>query len=186
MAFLARRFTSHHLYGRAVTLTFDREREDAYGRLLAYVGTEDGRLFNEFLVREGFAFAYLKFPFDEAVRKRLKEAEDRARRTSSGLWQPEPFPQIDPEAVSASVGKIVTVVFRCAGTLKRSGFLVLRPDRGGFEVLIRRSTLAALSGDADFKGKTLRVAGFVELFRGVPQVMVGVASQLAVVTGPAR
>lgn len=186
LAFLSRRFAFHHLYERVVTLTFDRETEDSYGRLLAYVWTEDGRLFNEFLVREGFASAYLKFPFDEVVRKRLKEAEGQARRTSSGLWQPEPFPQIDPGAVAGSVGKIVTVMFRCTGTLKRSGYLVLRPGRGGFEVLIQRSTLAALSGDTDFKGRTLRVVGFVELFRGVPQVMVGVASQLAVVAEPAR
>jgi micrococcal nuclease len=185
MAFLARRFTFHHLYGRAVTLTFDREREDAYGRLLAYVVMEDGRLFNESLVREGFAFAYLKFPFDDAVRNRLKEAEDQARRTSSGLWQPEPFPKIAPEAVTASVGKIVTVVFRCAGTFKRSGYLFLRPDRGSFEVLIQRSTLSALKGDTDFKGRTLQVVGFVELFRGMPQIVVGVASQLAVVPAQA-
>src|SRR3954453_9280745 len=42
--------------GRRVVLTFDAERRDRYGRLLAYVRRADGGAFvNEQLVRDGYA-----------------------------------------------------------------------------------------------------------------------------------
>ena len=46
---------TRELTGREVELEFDEERIDSYDRLLAYVYTTDGRMFNEELVAKGYA-----------------------------------------------------------------------------------------------------------------------------------
>ena len=45
-AFLAKRFVDFHLRGRSVRLEYDETPVDDYGRILAYVVTEDGALFS--------------------------------------------------------------------------------------------------------------------------------------------
>ncbi|MCK7482328.1 MAG: thermonuclease family protein [Candidatus Moduliflexus flocculans] len=92
MAFLAKRFAFGRLFQTTVELLPGPEARDDYGRLLAFVRTADGDVFNVTLVREGYAFAFLKFPFDESLRKDLKAAESEARRASRGLWREEPYP----------------------------------------------------------------------------------------------
>jgi micrococcal nuclease len=51
----AKEFTVSRLEGERVALDFDVEKTDRYGRLLAYVWLPDGSMFNETLVREGYA-----------------------------------------------------------------------------------------------------------------------------------
>ncbi len=47
---------------RKVTLEFDRERTDQYGRLLAYVYLENGEMVNAHLIRKGLAHVAVKLP----------------------------------------------------------------------------------------------------------------------------
>jgi micrococcal nuclease len=47
---------------RKVTLEFDRERTDQYGRLLAYVYLENGEMVNALLIRKGLAHVAVKLP----------------------------------------------------------------------------------------------------------------------------
>ena len=73
--------------GQVVTLTFDRERKDHYGRTLAYVTLADGRLLNRELIREGWALVYRRFDFrlkDDFLRE-----EVAARGAGRGLWAKE-------------------------------------------------------------------------------------------------
>jgi micrococcal nuclease len=55
----ASQFTTTELEGERVGLEFDQEREDQFGRLLAYVHLSDGSLFNETLLRQGYAQLYI-------------------------------------------------------------------------------------------------------------------------------
>ena len=80
MAFMAKRFAFLNLFRRNVHLAYDWELEDKYGRLLAYLTTDDGALFNELILKEGFAFAYRKFPFRKDLMERFKAAATEARR----------------------------------------------------------------------------------------------------------
>ncbi len=178
LAFAARRFTQTRLIQKRVGLIPGPEEQDAYGRLLAFVEMEDGTIFNETLVREGFASAFLKFPFDESLRKRLKAAESEARRAGRGLWRREPYPVIEPGEAGSRMGEIVTVRFRCARSFERSRLRILAAEGDGFEAVIPAAVLKALPGSLDFKGRTLEATGFVEEFRGRPQIMIGVPSQL--------
>ncbi len=76
-------FATEELTGRSVGLEFDVEREDQYGRLLAYVYL-GGEMFNEVLVEEGLAQAY---PYEPNTRYegRFAAAQDEARAAGLGI-----------------------------------------------------------------------------------------------------
>ena len=77
-------FTHRSLAGRAVRLTFDRERRDRYGRLLAFVEV-GGRRFNDELLTGGYARLLLIPPNGLHGRAMLDE-ELAARSAGRGLW----------------------------------------------------------------------------------------------------
>lgn len=81
----AGRFAMRLLEGERVTLELDEERLDQYGRLLAYVSLEDGRMVNVLLVRRGFATLTI-YPPNDRHEDRLRAAEDAARAEGAGLW----------------------------------------------------------------------------------------------------
>ncbi|MDD8019916.1 MAG: thermonuclease family protein [Acidobacteriota bacterium] len=68
----------------SVRLEYDREKKDKYGRTLAYVYLPDGRCLNEEIIRQGYGFAYTRFPFRYLVKYRQLEAQ--ARASGLGLW----------------------------------------------------------------------------------------------------
>ncbi len=88
----ATQFTKTLAEGKAVRLEFDWQRLDKYDRLLAYVYLPDGRMLNAEIIKQGFGFAYLKYPF-----KRLdlfKQLESQARTEGKGLWDGEGFKEL--------------------------------------------------------------------------------------------
>jgi endonuclease YncB( thermonuclease family) len=57
---------------------------DRYNRLLRYVYVPDGRLVNAEIIKNGYGFAYLSFPFTKADEFRQYQTE--ARQANKGLW----------------------------------------------------------------------------------------------------
>jgi micrococcal nuclease len=73
--------------GQAVRLRFDAERQDRYGRLLAYVyRARDGLFVNAALVRGGYATT-LTIPPNTAHAAQFAALEQRARNHRLGLWR---------------------------------------------------------------------------------------------------
>jgi len=178
MAFLAKRFAFTRLYKAQVELLPGPEERDSYGRLLAFVRLPDGEMFNVTLVREGYAFAYLKFPFDETLRKELKAAETEARQNGKGLWGREPYPVIDAADAGRRVGGLLTVRFRCLRSFRRGGFRILEADGAAFDTAIPLEVYRTLPGPLDLEGRTIEASGLIELYQGRPQIMIGVPLQL--------
>ncbi len=81
----ASEFTTRELQGEEVELEFDVERTDRYGRLLAYVYPRDEEMFNETLLREGYA-QIATFPPNVKYVDRFLAAQEEARTTRQGLW----------------------------------------------------------------------------------------------------
>jgi micrococcal nuclease len=72
--------------GRPVRYRLGVEERDRYGRALAYVWLEDGRMFNELLVERGYAQPLTIPPNDEFAARFLAAAR-RARERRLGLWR---------------------------------------------------------------------------------------------------
>jgi micrococcal nuclease len=77
-------FATDELSGQSVDLEFDVEREDQYGRLLAYVYV-GGEMFNEVLLEEGYAQDY-PYPPNTRYADRFEEAQEVARAGGLGIW----------------------------------------------------------------------------------------------------
>ncbi|MDR2471808.1 MAG: thermonuclease family protein [Treponema sp.] len=77
-------FTKTRLLGKRVYLAFDWDLRDRYGRLLAYVYTQDQRCHNAELVRQGYGHAYTRFPFQ--FMEEFRSLEREAREQRRGLW----------------------------------------------------------------------------------------------------
>ncbi|OGD19972.1 MAG: hypothetical protein A2W03_15975 [Candidatus Aminicenantes bacterium RBG_16_63_16] len=177
-AFLARRFANFHLRGRSIRLAYDETPVDEYGRILAYVLTADGVLFNELIIREGYAYAFLKYPFRPDYRARFKQAETGAKRAGRGLWHRGEPDTIAAPAADANLGRFVRVRFDCAAIIRERGFIFLRSARKDIEALVpldRRSAFPRLEDCAD---RTIVVTGFLEAFRGRPQIILQFPRQL--------
>ena len=74
------------LAGRDVHVVLSPKRSRGkYWRLLAYMFLErGGRMFNEMLLKEGYAYADLRF--EHHYYDRFKRIEKRARKAGVGLW----------------------------------------------------------------------------------------------------
>jgi endonuclease YncB( thermonuclease family) len=81
----ASRFAESVLDGRKVGLEFDVKRKDRYGRLLAYVHPQGDGMFNEVLLRKGYAQVYILQPNDEH-RREFAGVQDKAREGGLGIW----------------------------------------------------------------------------------------------------
>jgi micrococcal nuclease len=172
---LARRFAFHYLYRKKVELTYEQELEDKYGRLLAYVWIE-GALFNEFILKQGFARVFWAFPY--SFKERFIRAQQEAREKGRGFWQKKPYPVVPAQDIRAHIGELGRVRFICARVRRRTDFLFLDPEEGDFAVLIPDENLSFFPGWKSWKGRALEAGGFLEEYRNQPQIMVFFPSQL--------
>jgi micrococcal nuclease len=172
---LAKRFAFHYLFRKTVELTHESEREDKYGRRLAYVWSE-GRLFNEFILSEGFAWVYLDFPFE--LKERFIQAQKAAQHRGRGFWREMPYPLLAAQDIEDNIGKLVRIRFVCARTTRRGRFHFLYPEKKDFAVLIPEENRAGFADLETYKGSNIEVFGFLEEYKGQPQIMVFVPSQL--------
>lgn len=69
-----------------IVLEYGTEKRDKYDRILAYVYTQDGQMFNEMLLEAGLArVAYVFPPNDKHVGK-FREVEGKAEEKALGIW----------------------------------------------------------------------------------------------------
>jgi micrococcal nuclease len=78
-------FTKRMVEGKEVRLEFDWQKRDKYGRLLAYVYLSDGIFLNAEIIKQGYGFAYTRFPFKYL--EEFRQYEREARENKRGLWK---------------------------------------------------------------------------------------------------
>jgi micrococcal nuclease len=85
--------------GTDVRLVYDVDREDRFGRTLAYIyRLEDGLFVNLAMVEDGYAVVYT-VPPDVAHAEDFRAATARAREAGRGLWGGcEPDEQVEPRS----------------------------------------------------------------------------------------
>ncbi len=82
--------------GSRVTVEFDVERRDHYGRLLGYVYLPDGRMLNEKILSMGYG-KLLTVPPNIRHSDRLRAALSEGRTARRGLWSMEGFDDAQPK-----------------------------------------------------------------------------------------
>ncbi|GGP05049.1 hypothetical protein GCM10010992_19700 [Cloacibacterium rupense] len=82
----AKFFVTNLLKNKKVKLTFDVQKTDRYGRVLAYVYLENGVFLNQYLVEKGIAVVSTFPPNVKFVEVFIK-AEKLARNNRLGLWK---------------------------------------------------------------------------------------------------
>jgi len=78
-------FTKQMIDGKEARFEFERQKRDRYGRLVAYAYLLDGTFLNAEIIKQGYGFAYTKFPFKYMEEFRRYEREAREKR--KGLWR---------------------------------------------------------------------------------------------------
>lgn len=78
-------FTKRMVEGKQVKIEYDWQRKDKYGRTLAYVYLEDGFFLNAEIIKQGYGFAYTKYPFKYL--EQFRQYEREARENKRGLWK---------------------------------------------------------------------------------------------------
>jgi len=71
--------------GDQITIEFDQQRRDKYGRLLGYVYLANGQMLNEEIIKAGYA-SLMTFPPNVKYQERLARAYREARANNRGLW----------------------------------------------------------------------------------------------------
>ncbi|MBS3819612.1 thermonuclease family protein [bacterium] len=176
-ALVSKRFAFYYLYPQTVDLSYDQDKEDTYGRLLAYIWTEDQGLFNEFMVKKGFARAYLKFPF--RYQESFYQAQKEAQREERGLWKERPYPSISPRQAGAHIGELITVEYECVSVEKEDQFVFLHSAEKKFSALIEEKNWDQFPDVRDYEGKKISVSGFMEEYKGNPQIIIFLPQQIS-------
>ena len=81
-------FTKRMVGGKVIKLRYDQQRRDKYGRLLAYVYLPNGIFLNAEIIKQGYGYAYTKFPFK--YMEEFRQYEKEAREARRGLWADKP------------------------------------------------------------------------------------------------
>ncbi len=71
-----------------VRLEYDIENKDRYGRILAYLWTDDRKFINLMMIKSGYAMLYT-FPPNVKYVNELRAAQKEAREGKLGIWSEE-------------------------------------------------------------------------------------------------
>ena len=119
----ASEFTKGRLEGKKIQLEFGVQERDKYGRLLAYVYTDEG-FFNEVLVREGWA-KVSTYPPNVKYVERFKAAQKEAQKKRVGIWSSEKPPTAESsddrtsdnssQKIKGNINKRGHKIYHCPG-----------------------------------------------------------------------
>lgn len=68
-----------------IAFEYDIEQRDKYGRILAYMWTQDGKMINEEMLEKGCAVLFT-FPPNVRYAERFRAAQKRAQKHKAGIW----------------------------------------------------------------------------------------------------
>ena len=112
-------FTRRALTGKRIRLEFEPPDRpgggtDKYGRVLAYVFTDEGKNFNSELIEQGYGRMYTRYPF--RYEQAFKDAERTARGAGRGIWNaPARAAWSDPQRRGKVIGNIRTNIYHVPG-----------------------------------------------------------------------
>jgi len=176
----AREFTINNLDDQQVLLEYDQEREDNYGRILAYI-YQDGHNFNQKLLQEGYASLMIVEPNDK-YESEFKNAAAEARESKNGIWSQvtemgKSLPLISYQKAELFRGERVIVEGEIVDTAATDSvsYLNFSEDYQNTLSLVifkRNLNKFAYQPSEYFLDKNIKVLGKIVFYQGSPQIVV--------------
>ena len=176
----AREFTIKHLDQQTVLLEFDKEREDSYGRTLAYI-YRDGQNFNQQLLEEGYASLMIVEENDK-YESEFKNAAAEARESGRGVWSQitqleKSLPVISYQQAELFRGEVVIVEGEIVNTAAADSANFLNFSdayQNTLSLVIFNRNLNKFDYQpAEYiLNKKIRALGKIKFYRGSPQIII--------------
>ncbi|ADQ14150.1 thermonuclease family protein [Halanaerobium hydrogeniformans] len=176
----ARDYLQQKIQAKNVRLKYDQEKEDHYGRLLAYVYL-NGLHLNQVLLENGYATLMIVEP-NNKYETEFKKAAEEARRAQKGLWNKvEEFssklPLLDYQTAQLFIGEKVIVEGEIVNTAKTDAVTYLNfsddyHNTLSIVIFNRNLNKFAYEPDQYLKDKRIRVLGTIEIYQSAPQIIV--------------
>ncbi len=170
-AFQVRQALSGMVAGKHATLAIPPPREDRHGRLRAQVFV-NGEWVQETLLREGLARVEL-LPSHPQCAKEMYAAESAARAAKRGLWASVEYAVRSPDELAHTRGTFQIVEGLVVSAAVKSGraYLNFSDDwKHDFTATISPEDMKtfrkAKVDPRDYAGKTIRVRGIIDWYRG--------------------
>lgn len=188
-AWEARDYVIEKLLNKKVNLEYDIDKNDDYGRILAYLFL-DGNNFNLKLLEEGYAGLMIVSPNDK-YRKSFVRAAEGARKNGRGIWNKveyysDKLPIISYREAEKYIGEEVIVKGEIVNTAKTEevSFLNFSQNyQNTLSLVIFNHNLIKFSYQPDeyLKNREIKVMGKVKLYQGVPEIIVEEAENIMLV-----
>ncbi len=176
----ARDFSAEKLLGKNVVLEYDNEREDHYGRTLAYI-FQDGENFNQKLLENGYANLMIVEPNDQ-YEAEFKKAVQKARKSRLGIWSQileleKELPIISYQEAAFFIGERVIIEGEIVNTAATNSvnYLNFSNDyQNTLSIIIFNQNLNKFDYQpAEYiLDKKIKVLGEIEIYQGSPQIVV--------------
>ena len=163
----SKRYTEKLIDKERIKLEFDKDKIDEYGRMLAYVFLEDGKMINAELIRKGLATVYTFYPNIKYLDKFLY-LQNEAIKSERGLWKQ--VRTINSDEANQSIGKMRNVLGKVSRTYFSKNYLNLEMIEDSARVFtaqipLRNMLLFKKKGfdpPKDYFGKFLSVTGKIK------------------------
>ena len=180
----ATEFNQKLVANKFITVEFDVERVDRYGRLLGYCFVDD-TFVNARLIEEGFATLYTWPPNIKYV-DLLVNSQKKARQEKKGLWGA--YETIHHTQANQYINQIRTVEGKVVNTYQSPKCVFLNFGsnyRTDFTVVIFNNVLASFHEKGIdpltfYKGKRIRLSGRIREYNG-PEIIVNTPHEIQVI-----
>ena len=176
----ARDFSTENLLGKNVFLEYDNEKEDHYGRTLAYI-FQDGENFNQKLLENNYANLMIVAPNDQ-YEAEFKKAVKKARKSRLGIWSQilelqKSLPIISYQEAASFIGERVIIegeIVNTAATTSVNYLNFSNDYQNTLSIIIFNQNLNKFDyPPAEYiLDKKIKVLGEIEIYQGSPQIVV--------------
>ncbi len=167
-------------------LEFDVDKRDKYHRLLAYIFLENGKMLNELMVEDGYAFAY-NFPPNTKYKRLFDNAQSYAIRKHLGLWKKriKRISANNLKKLYKNLGKYVEVVGYVTDTYKSKKAIYLNFGKNykkDFTAVIFKNcwNLFKQNPASFYKYKKVKISGKLNKYNG-PEIIISNENQIKLI-----
>lgn len=174
------------VFRKKVRLEFDKEKEDRYGRLLAYVYADNGLFVNKKLIDEGYATLYTFLP-NARYYADLLAAQKEAISKRKGIWGS--LKTVPADAAASHIGEFVAVSGKVGSTANLKGKISLYVAGSGgkkvkgliFNKNVSLFKKAGIDPAKFYKGKEVEMVGKLGYYRNACEMILDNPSQIKVI-----